>query len=42
MTDTVMNQITGKNSMLNFVVVNLMSVVLSNTVWGQHVVISDF
>lgn len=42
MTDTVMNQITGKNSMLNFVVVNLMSVVLSTTVWGQKSVISDF
>jgi len=42
MTDTVMNQITGKNSMLNFVVVNLMSVVLSTTVWGQKVAISDF
>lgn len=42
MTDTVMNQITGLNSMLNFIVVNLKSVVLNTKVWNQSKEISDF
>lgn len=42
MTDTVMNQITGKNSQLSFIITNLMSVILSKKVWGQYGTISDF
>lgn len=42
MTDTVMNQITGLNSMLNSIVVYLKSVVLNTKVWNQSKEISDF